>query len=129
MHALRHVHGLLVPRGTLVDLHPVAESTVESEGRVLGVIPEPEFVERDLPNAEAALEQAIAEGLYALEADARFVFLRHFDTAEELRTTNDVDLSAVEPLWTEIRAAAPPFVVRDDVVLRRLRALPAGRTR
>jgi hypothetical protein len=62
VHALRHVHQLLAPGGTLVDIHPVAEEEVEAAGRPVGVISEPDWLTGDLPNSEAALRQVIARG-------------------------------------------------------------------
>ena len=55
MHALRHVHRLLVPGGTLVDSHPVTEEEIVADGSPLGVIEEPEWRSVVLPNAEARL--------------------------------------------------------------------------
>lgn len=123
MHALRHVHTLLVPGGTMLDLHPVTEQQAEAGGRIVGVLCEPEFVARHLPNAEAALEQVIDEGLYASEAEIEFDVLQHFDTTEEL-LEKTADLLADQPaLERRIRRTSPPFVLREHVVLRRLRAL------
>ena len=62
MHALRHVHGLVVPDGALVDVHPVTEERVETQTGVIGVIEEPEWTTVELPNAEAALRQTVREG-------------------------------------------------------------------
>ena len=62
MHALRHVHELVVPGGTVVDVHPVTEQQVETgAGEVIGVIEEPEFTATDLPNAETRLREAIRD--------------------------------------------------------------------
>jgi len=123
VNALRHVHQLLVPDGTLLDLHPVTEQQVEAEGRVVGVIEEPEWVDRHLPNAEAGLQQVIGEGLYDLETEVDFDVLQHFDTTEEL-VEKAADLLADQPaLARRIRRTSPPFVLREHVVLRRLRAL------
>ncbi len=122
MHALRHVHTLLVSGGTLVDLHPVTEEQVEAGGRTIGVIEEPDYASVHLPNAEARLREAIEDGLYALEAETEFDFLQHFDEVEELIDAKK-ELLAVQPsLVRRIRAATPPFVNREHVVLRRLRA-------
>ena len=127
MNALRHVHDLLVPGGTLLDLHPVTEGRIEANGVVIGVVPEPEFVETDLPNVEAAVEQVVAAGLYVHEAETSLDVLQHFDTAEELLERHAEHLQGEEVLVTTIRPATPPFVVREHAVLRRLRALhPAG---
>jgi hypothetical protein len=123
VHALRHVHRLLVPGGALLDLHPVTEEQVEAGGRTIGVIEEPQFVQRDLPNAEACLRDVIWDGLYVLEAETEFDFLGHFDDAEELIEKNEGDLATQRALVRRIRAATPPFVTRAHVVLRRLRAV------
>jgi hypothetical protein len=127
VHALRHVHRLLVPGGTMLDLHPVTEQQVEAAGRVAGVIREPEWLDRHLPNAEAGLQQVIGEGHYALETEVDFDVLQHFDTTEEL-LERAADLLVDQPaLKRRIRDTSPPFVVREHVVLRRLRALaPRG---
>ena len=123
MHALRHVHSLLVRGGTLVDLHPVTEEQVEVDGRAIGVIPEPEFVSVHLPNAEECLRDASQDGLYTLEAELEFDFLQHFDDVEELIEANREHLAADPVLTRRIRAAVPPFVIREHCVLRRLRVV------
>ena len=84
MHALRHVHSLLARGGTVVDIHPVTEEQVESSEGVVGVIREPDWVNVDLPNSEAALRQTIAEGLYELEEETDYDVLQHFDESEDL---------------------------------------------
>jgi hypothetical protein len=121
VHALRHVHRLLVPGGTMVDLHPVTEEQVEAGGRRIGVIEEPEFTAVHLPNAERRLGEAIADGLYTLEAETEFDFLQHFDDADELFAAQE-DPALVKPaLARRIRAAPPPLVIREHVVARRFR--------
>ena len=123
MHALRHVHRLLVPGGTLVDVHPVAEERVEAAGDPVGVIVEPEWFTVDLPNSEAALQQTIAEGLYALEAETEYDVLSHFDQADELIEAKS-DLLEPQPALVEaIRRAPLPLATRMKVVFRRLRAV------
>lgn len=124
MHALRHVHRLLVPGGTLVDLHPVEEERLEARGRALGVIEEAEWVNVDLPNSEARLRDAIREGLYTLEAEDSFELLQHFDTTEDLLDAKAELLETQQDLIGAIRAATPPFLTREDFVLLRLRSLP-----
>jgi hypothetical protein len=120
VHALRHVHGLLVPGGALVDLHPVNEERVEAAGRELGVIEEPEWLGVDLPNSEARVRDAIDDGLYDLEAELAFELLQHFDEAEELIEAKREPLDAEPEFVEHIRATAPPFITREDFVLRRL---------
>jgi hypothetical protein len=122
VHALRHVHRLLVPGGTMVDLHPLTEEHVEDARGHVGVIAEPEFVGIDLPNAEAYLREAIEAGLYTLEAETEFDVLQHYDRADELLQARAEVLADQRPLAERIRAASPPLTVREHVVLRRLRA-------
>jgi hypothetical protein len=125
VHALRHVHELLVPGGTMLDLHPVTEQQVEADERIVGVIREPEFVDRDLPNAEAGVDQVIAEGLYVVEAGIEFDVLQHFDTAQDLIEKEAHHLATQQEVVQVIRRTPPPLLLREHVVLRRLRALPA----
>jgi hypothetical protein len=122
VHALRHVHELLVPGGTLVDLHPVTQEQVEADGRVLGVIEEPEWVSVVLPNAEAGLREAIADGLYAVEAETEFDVLQHFRTGEGLVDAKRELLADQPSLLRRIRAVPGPLRTREHCVLRRLRA-------
>jgi hypothetical protein len=124
VHALRHVHELLVPGGTMVDLHPITEEQVEAGGRAIGVIEEPDFVSVELPNAETRLEETIRAGLYELEAEIEFNVLQHFDDVEELLDVNEERLAAQPVLRRRIRAAPPPLVTREHVVFRRFRAEP-----
>jgi hypothetical protein len=127
VHALRHVHTLIVPGGTLVDIHPVTEEELESRGKRIAVIPEPEWIEIDLPNSEAALLQTIAEGLFELEAETEYEVLEHFDHSDELIEAKRKVLESQPLLVEAIRAARVPLRTRTQVVFRRLRALPAAR--
>lgn len=124
MHALRHVHRLLVPGGTLVDIHPVTEEQVEAAAGPVGVIAEPDWLGSDLPNSEAALLRVVTEGLYALEAETEYDVLQHFDGPDELIDAKRELLETQAGLIDRIRAAPPPLVTRMHVVFRRLAALP-----
>jgi hypothetical protein len=123
VHALRHVHELLVRGGTLVDMHPVTEEQVESRREIVGVIREPDWVTIELPNAEAGLQATIGAGLYELEAETHYDVLQHFDEAEELIEAKQDLLEEQEVLERAIHAATPPLMTRMRVVFRRLRAL------
>ena len=125
MHALRHVHELVAPGGTLVDVHPVTEEHVEAAGGPVGVIREPEWVSVELPNSESALRQTIAEGLYELEVETDYDVLQHFDRPEELIEAKSDLLEEQRELVAAIRAAPPPLATRMHVVFRRLRVLTA----
>lgn len=120
MHALRHVHGLLVPGGTLIDIHPVTEERVEAAGEPVGVIREPDWLDVDLPNSEAALRQAIAEGLFEPGAETEYDVLQHFDHPDELIEAKSDLLEGQQALVDAIRAAPLPLATRMRVVFRRL---------
>jgi beta-phosphoglucomutase-like phosphatase (HAD superfamily) len=122
VHALRHVQELLVPGGTLVDVHPVTEQQVEAAGRTIGVIEEPDWITVVLPNAEARLRDAVNDGLYAVEAESEFDLLQHYDDAEELIEAKSDLLDSQPELVRRIRAARPPLRTRERYVGRRLRA-------
>jgi hypothetical protein len=123
VHALRHVHQLLVPGGVMLDLHPVTEEHAEdARGRHIGVLADPEYADEDLPNAEARLEQAVVAGLYAPEAEVEFDVLQHYDEVDELLEARAERLASQQELTRRIRNAAPPLRLREHVVLRRYRA-------
>ena len=123
MHALRHVHQLLVPGGVMLDLHPVTEEHAEdARGRHIGVLADPEYADEDLPNAVARLEQAVVAGLYAAEAEVEFDVLQHYDEVDELLEAKAERLASQQELARRIRNATPPLRLREHVVLRRYRA-------
>jgi hypothetical protein len=110
-----------VPNGTLVDLHPVTEEHVAGPSGPVGVIPEPQWLTVELPNAETALQTVIAEGLFELEADTEYDVLHYFTDAEELLEARRDLLEEQEALVRAIRTAGTPLVTRMHVVFRRLR--------
>jgi hypothetical protein len=122
VNALRHVHTLLAPGGTLVDAHPVSQEQVETDDGVVGTIEEPSWVEVDLPNAELGVRQVIAEGLYVLEAETEYDVLQHFDDPEELIEVKHDIIEGQDRLIAAIRAAQLPLRSCMRVVMRRLRA-------
>jgi hypothetical protein len=128
VHALRHVHELIVPGGTLVDIHPVTEEQIEAAGEPVGVIPEPDWLTGDLPNSESSLRQTIAEGLYELEAETEYDVLQHFDDPDELIEAKGDLLETQQALVLAIRSAPPPLTTRMRVVFRRLRRSQALRS-
>ena len=121
MHALRHVHELLIPDGILVDLHPVTEERVEANQRRIGVIEEPEWVAVVLPNAEARLRDAIEDGYYTLEAEIEFELLQHYGSSDELIEAKSDRLEVQPDLVQRIRQASPPLITSEHYVGRRLR--------
>jgi hypothetical protein len=103
----------------------VTEEQVEADGAHVGVILEPEWRDIDLPNSEAAVDRAIAEGLYELEAEMEYDVLQHFDQPDELIDAKRDLLETQEPLIETIRAVQGPLVTRMRVVFRRLRTTVA----
>jgi hypothetical protein len=125
VHALRHVHRLVVPDGTLVDMHPTTEEHVTGPNGPVGVIPEPEWVTVELPNAEAALQRVIEEGLFELEVETEYDVRHHFADADDLLEARGDLLQDEEALVGAMRAAGTPLVTQMRVVFRRLRVVPA----
>ena len=121
MHALRHVHRLLAPGGTLVDMHPVTEEQVESGDGIVGVILEPDWIGVDLPNSESALSETVREGLYALETETEYDVLEHFDDADDLIEAKRDLFEGQDALVTAIQSASLPLKTRMHIVMRRLR--------
>jgi hypothetical protein len=107
----------------MLDLHPVTEQQVEAEDGIVGVIREPEFIGRGLANVEASVAQVVTDGLYALEVEVDFDVLQHFDTPGDLLDRKGEELEGQRQLVEQIRSLSGPFVVREHVVLRRLRML------
>jgi hypothetical protein len=124
VHALRHVHRVLMAGGTLVDMHPVTEELVESGDGIVGVILEPDWIAVDLPNSEAVLRETVSEGLYALEAETEYDVLEHFEDADDLINAKRDLLEGQDALVTAISSASAPLTSRMHIVMRRLRALP-----
>jgi hypothetical protein len=123
VNALRHVHTLLAPDGVVVDVHPVTEEQVEAVEGVVGTIEEPDWVNVDLPNAEAGVRRVVVDGLYALEAETAYDVLQYADDAEELIEVRRELLEGQDVLVAAIRAAQPPVRTRMRVVMRRLRVV------
>jgi hypothetical protein len=112
---------VLIPGGTLVDVHPVTEEQVESGDGIVGVILEPDWIGVDLPNSEAALRETVREGLYALEAETEYDVLEHFDDADDLIDAKRDLLEGQDALVTAIQSASSPLKTRMHIVMRRLR--------
>jgi hypothetical protein len=121
VNALRNVHDLIVPDGTLIDLHPVSESHVEARGAALGVIEEPEWFGVTLPNAQAGLDASIREGRYALESEIEFVMFQHFDSVDELVEAKSEYVDVKADMVAQLREIGPPIRTREQYVGRRLR--------
>lgn len=88
VHALEQIHRLLIPNGTLIDIHPVLKAPlleVFQHGRVLFAEPNPEYTGEDYRQAEMALTQVIQRRLFVLERSEEFDFLVYGSSFAELQ--------------------------------------------
>ncbi len=91
VHALEEIHRLLKPAGTLIDIHPVAESSpieIRQGGRIalVGYLSVRQWC-IDFQEADNALTAIAQRGLFAVEQEGVFDSLTHYDSAAELGTS------------------------------------------
>lgn len=89
VHALRAIHRILKPNGTLIDLRPdignrsiwveLSYATLKA-GEV-----DSSDTESDRLAADEAIQQAVADGLFTFEYDATFDIIADLDTVDDLR--------------------------------------------
>ena len=120
VHALHTIRELMKPRGILIDIHPGA-SKPEIQVRTrdgaafAGSLEESDdFVEYG--QAQAALDQVVSEGVYALEHQGQFAFALHAGSLDSLQ-------SFLAENWKD--AILTPGVIRKITAL--LAGPPAGR--
>lgn len=124
--ALRLLHDALVPDGKVVDTQPLSPRPgVFTAGRRIGSLDMSEWL-RTIASADAEIEQVLAEGVFALDAEERFFVTDSFDSGseclDEVREWAGTKLP--QELEPKIRAAAAPVTVEQEVRLRLL-AKPA----
>jgi len=134
--ALCRTRGWLKPDGRLIDLRPahtIPDVVIGSDERatVVGVlVVEAERHERHAA-ADNALDDVLRRQLFALEELREFAFLRHADTAEELRDyiaerwkqTRLDDTTCVRTAAALRDQAGARLWLRERVAMRRLRPL------
>ena len=86
MHALRKLHTALRPLGVLLDIHPepqhaVVEIRTADQTIAVGQVDQTQDI-GEIASARAALRQVLAEGLFILERELTFDFVRHFESVE-----------------------------------------------
>lgn len=118
VHALHRAHGLLVPGGCLVDLHPTpADAFVEVGAVAIGPLSADEARRRHAA-AEAALATVVNEGLFAVDGVREFPFHTYGESIAALR-------GHVHATWRDSRI--------DDALASRahdaVRAYPAAAVR
>ena len=136
VHALEKIYRLLKPDGMLIDIHPVPEPP-SIEARIgdrtisAGWLKERnDYVEYD--QADEALAQAVARGLFAVERQGAFTFILHGDTVEELREYladewQDASIDDITAMRAEEVLSTPErdkeVIVRESVRIARLRPI------
>ena len=85
VHALRRVHGMLAPRGVVVDLHPTSDAAVILVGDDPAGIVVSAAGSRRHQDATDAIAIAVSERLYRRDDAVEFDFSTSADSIEELR--------------------------------------------
>jgi hypothetical protein len=124
VNALSRIHRSVRKGGILLDLHPTKPfATVEAGGLSLGALDEREFMEL-VAETEARLGETVELGLFAFELAVTFDVLERFESPDELVRKVDEDwfgVSVPTEVARAVRAADPPFDIRERVLLRRFR--------
>lgn len=108
VHALEIVHGLLKPGGVLIDIHPNGEPPpievhVGGEVMLAGYVDETDDFEEYF-EADKALAEVTARGLFVLEREGLFTFKTHAASITELA-------DFLEAEWTD-------SVVHEETIAR-----------
>jgi hypothetical protein len=114
VHALRKLHTALRPLGALLDIHPepqhaLVEIWTADQTIAVGQVDQTQDI-GEIASAQAALRQVLAEGLFVLERELTFEFVRHFESVET---------------WLAYRAERKSRGTIADEMLARSRALLA----
>lgn len=125
MNALSRIHKALKKEGVLLDLHPTKPfATVEGAGVRLGALDESDFMQV-VAATEAGLDETLRLGLFALEKRCTFDVVERFDTADDLvdAVADWLGVSIPNRVADRVRASAPPFDIRERVLLQRFQVL------
>jgi hypothetical protein len=98
VHALKKIHHLLTPTGTLIDMHPTGDPppiTVRlgNEQHLVGWIREA-YEDNPYEQADEALTTAVSQNLYQRQTHDTFAFITYFDTLSDLQ-------QYLEAEWTD----------------------------
>jgi len=123
VHALRLLHRTLVPGGLALDLQPApADSLVLAGGEPAGRLDEREFQRRLAATAEG-VEQALGEGLFAVEDEVWLDVVHRFPKAAELvaEASGWFGVRVPSAILPRLEVGHAPFEIVETCVLRRLR--------
>jgi len=125
VNALHRIHSALVPGGLVLDMQPVGPAPpVESNGQPLGLLDMREW-RVTIDHVAALVDETLAKGLFAEEAERRYEILETFDHGKEfvetVREWTGTNIS--QTLAARVERAMPPLTIQESVRLRALRAL------
>ena len=124
MHALHNIHAALAPDAILVDTQPIsARPPVAADGLTLGTLDMREWHDT-IQAVDELVAETIADGLYELEHESRFVVTDTFDTGTEcVETVSDWRGTRVpRALSQRLMVVRASVAVEQQVRLRLLRA-------
>ena len=106
VHALEEIHRLLKSTGTLIDIHPVAESSPielhqDKKIDLVGSLSVRQWCV-DYQQADSALAEIARRGIFAIECEAVFDSLTHYTSVEELRTEQ---INAIAKFARDVQSA------------------------
>jgi hypothetical protein len=123
VHALHNIHASLVPDAILVDTQPVsARPPVATDGVTLGTLDMRDWLET-IHAVDELVAETIADGLYELQHESRFVVTDSFDNGPEcLETVAGWQGTRVpDNVSTRLANTTTRATVEQDVRLRLLR--------
>jgi hypothetical protein len=120
--ALRTLHHALAPGSKVVDTQPLSpRPAVFGAGKRIGTLDMREWA-RTIAAVDAEVRRALADGLFALEAEQRVVVIDSFDSGsecvEEAREWAGTEVP--KTLERKIRTESPPITLEQEVRLRLL---------
>jgi hypothetical protein len=128
VNALCTIHRALVPGGLVIDTQPVsARPPIEAGGRELGRVDMREWA-RMIQAVDERVAETLADGLFDLVEERRFVVTDTFDSGAELVTEVREWAGTLIPpeLAERVEGCAAPVNLHEDV---RMRVLSARTTR
>jgi hypothetical protein len=125
VNALHRIHSAIIPGGLVLDVQPVGPAPpVESNGQRLGSLDMREW-RVTIDHVAALVDETVAKGLFAEEAERRYEILETFDDGKELVETvrEWTGTTISQTLAARVERAMPPLTIQESVRLRALRAL------
>jgi hypothetical protein len=126
VHALHNIHSALVPDAVVVDTQPVsARPPVATDGKALGTLDMGDWSDT-IQAIDKLMAETIADGLYELQHESRFVVTDSFDSGPEcLETVAGWQGTRVPAsVATGLAAVTSQVTVPQEVRLRLLRRRP-----